>query len=112
MLQAVCHQLLVTLLLPYHGWVAMMLALRLVQHPRMILMAKATSASEVGQKRMYYRPKPLLSYRQMSSRFSNDSLHNKFNDPVEGQQHEQCRSAVNVVSHSAMPTTFLATSAA
>jgi len=71
MLQAACHQLLVTLLLPYHGWVAMMLALQLVQHPRMMLMAKATSANGVGQKRMYYWPMPLLSYRQMSSHVSN-----------------------------------------
>ncbi len=61
MLQAVYHQLLVTLLLRYHGWVAMMLALRLVQHPRIILMAKATSASGVGQKRMYCWPMLLLS---------------------------------------------------
>ncbi len=74
MLQAACHHLLVTLLLPYHGWVAMMLALQLVQHPRMILMAKATSASGVGQKRMYCWPMPLLSHRQMSSHVSNAGL--------------------------------------
>lgn len=71
MLQAAYHQLLVTLLLPYHGWVAMMLALQLVQHPSMILMAKATSASGVGQKQMCYWPIPLLSYRHMSSHVSN-----------------------------------------
>ena len=74
MLQATCHQLLVTLLLPYHGWVAMMLAVQMVQHPRTILMAKATSASEVGQEQMRYWPVPLLSHRQMSSRVSNAGL--------------------------------------
>ncbi len=70
MLQAACHQLLVTLLLPYHGWVAMMLALQLVQRPRMILVAKATSASGAGQKQMYCWPMLLLSYRQVSSHVS------------------------------------------
>ena len=48
----------------------MMLALQLVQHPRMILMAKATSASGVGQKRMYCWPILLLSYRPVSSHVS------------------------------------------
>ncbi len=71
MIQAVCHRLLATLLLPYHGWVAMMLALQLVQHPRMNVMAKPTSGSGVSQNRMYCWPMMLLSYRKMSSHVSN-----------------------------------------
>jgi hypothetical protein len=49
----------------------MMLALQLVQHPRMNVMAKPTSGSGVSQNRMYCWPMMLLSYRKMSSHVSN-----------------------------------------